>query len=139
MIKQVLTKFSFILSMYQEDPNHPSISSLKGCKPRPFLYNIGERRQSRNRQSRYTAPSPIRCLHTGNPPLFAPKRFAFFGCSKAADLDIAGVMGMGFPPYRFVLNIFEFVTSKPCKIHMEGLLLNQGRRKRKIRCDLSNT
>ena len=35
---------------------------------------------------------------------------------KAADLDIAGVMGMGFPPYRFVLNFFKFVTSKPCKI-----------------------
>jgi len=28
---------------------------------------------------------------------------------KAADLDISAVMGMGFPPYRFVSSIIIFL------------------------------
>jgi len=31
---------------------------------------------------------------------------------KAADLDISAVMGMGFPPYRFVSSIIIFYTQK---------------------------
>jgi len=32
---------------------------------------------------------------------------------KAADLDVSSVMGMGFPPYRFVL-LFTWHLSKLC-------------------------
>jgi hypothetical protein len=33
---------------------------------------------------------------------------------KSADLDISAVMGMGFPPYRFVSSITFFTHSKVC-------------------------
>jgi len=40
---------------------------------------------------------------------------------KAADLDISSVMGMGFPPYRFVFLLFTCHLSKLCTCSNFGI------------------